>query len=259
VDAFTAHNIRFPNGECTIPGAPIWPEGDQVEAVLRTLNIAFAGQVSGKTLVDLGCLEGGWTAEFARAGFDALGIEARKVNIEKCKYVAEHLNLPNLRFCLDDALNIEQRGRFDAVFCSGLLYHLEDPAAYLRTLGEVTRRVLIIQTHYATAEESVPRQTYSLSDLVTHEGNLGRWYEEYPADADSEWVEQQTWTSYGNSRSFWLEKRHLLQVLRDVGFSPVYEQFDFLANAVTDDYIERHDRSLFVAYKADYDFNSAEL
>lgn len=251
MDDFTAHNIRFPNGECTIPGEPILAEIPQALAIRRTLDIAFAGRVSGKSLVDLGCLEGGWTVEFARAGFEALGIDARKVNLEKCEYVAEQMNLPNLRFSLDDVLNIEQYGQFDAVFCSGLLYHLDNPAAYLRTLGDVTRRVLILQTHYATTAESAARQTYALSELVTHEGNVGRWFPEYPEDADDKFLEEHPWASYGNYRSFWMEKRYLLQVLRDVGFSPVYEQFDFLTNVVTDGYIERHSRSLFVAYKAD--------
>ena len=112
MDEFTAHNIRFPSGHCTIPGEPILAEIPQALAVRRTLDVAFAGRVSGKSLVDLGCLEGGWTVEFARAGFEALGIDARKVNIEKCEYVAEQMNLPNLRFSLDDVLNIEQDGQF---------------------------------------------------------------------------------------------------------------------------------------------------
>jgi hypothetical protein len=62
---FTAHNIRFPNSECTVPGEPILADIPQAVAIRRTLDIAFAGRVSGKSLVDLGCLEGGWTVEFA--------------------------------------------------------------------------------------------------------------------------------------------------------------------------------------------------
>jgi len=226
-------------------------------ALRRSLDVAFGGQVSGKTLVDLGCCEGGWTVEFARAGFDALGIEARKLNIEKCQYVADRVKLPNLRFVLDDVSNVEHYGPFDAVFCSGLLYHLENPAEYLRTLARVTRRILLLQTHYSTiaTERSgnwpAPVEAFNLSELTSHEGNLGRWYPEYEEGLDAENVEKALWASYGNYRSFWIEKRHLIQSLRDAGFSPVYEQLDFLENNVTDEYIERNDRSLFIAYRTE--------
>jgi hypothetical protein len=59
----------------------------------------------------------------------------------------------------------------------------------------------------------------------------------------------QAWSSIGNRRSFWIEKRHLLQTLIDVGFAPVFEQYDSLSNVVEDDYIAQWGRSLFVAVR----------
>lgn len=259
MEEFTAHNIRLPGGEETFPGAPPIADRPQAVALLRTLDIAFDGRVEGRSIVDLGCLEGGWTVEFARAGFDALGLEARRLNIEKCEYVADRLNLPNLRFVQDDVHNVERYGPFDAVYCSGLFYHLDDPSAYLRTLARCTRRILLLQTHFATTDELAAAQAmdgmttverHGLSPLTSHEGVVGRWYPEYPEGEDDESVERRLWASYGNHRSFWIEKRHLIQALRDAGFSPVYEQFDFVRNNVTDDYIEQLDRSLFVAYRS---------
>jgi len=134
---------------------------------------------------------------------------------------------------------------------------LDDPAAYLRTLAAVTRRVLFLHTHFAvlheapleSGQELTPTQRFQLSPVATHEGNLGRWYPEYPEDEDTDEMEQRLWASYGNHRSFWIERRHLIQGLRDVGFSPVYEQFDWLIDNVTDDFIQQNDRGLFVAYK----------
>jgi 2-polyprenyl-3-methyl-5-hydroxy-6-metoxy-1,4-benzoquinol methylase len=247
---FTAHNICLPGGEYTVPGEPVMADGPLVGAIMNSLDVAFAGDVAGKTIVDLGCLEGGYTVEFARAGLDALGMEARKANVERCQYAAGRLGLPNLRFVLDDVRNINRYGSFDAVFCSGLLYHLDDPTAYLRTLAGVTRRVLVLQTHYATVEESWRQKDFGLSPLTAHEGNVGRWYPEYDESDTRDVIERNSWAAYGNHQSFWIEKRHLLQTLRDVGFSPVYEQFDFLTNVVLDGYIEYNNRSLFVAYRA---------
>jgi len=70
---FTAHNIRLDDGSFTKPEQP-WQMEDLVllkftKQFLRTL---FPDGVAGKRVVDLGCLEGGYTVEMARAGFDAL-------------------------------------------------------------------------------------------------------------------------------------------------------------------------------------------
>jgi hypothetical protein len=77
----------------------------------------------------------------------------------------------------------------------------------------------------------------------------GRWYAEHPEDATEEEMLSQAWSSIGNRRSFWIEKRHLLQTLIDVGFAPVFEQYDSLSNVVEDDYIAQWGRSLFVAVR----------
>jgi hypothetical protein len=143
--------------------------------------------------------------------------------------------------------NLGQYGSFDVTFCCGLLYHLEDPVTFLRTVSQLTRRVLILQTHFAT--DTVPERFPNLSELTTHEGVAGRWYSEHPEDATEEEMLSQAWSSIGNRRSFWVEKRHLLQTLIDVGFAPVYEQYDSLYNVVEDDYIAQWGRSLFVAVR----------
>ena len=55
--------------------------------------------------------------------------------------------------------------------------------------------------------------------------------------------------SVGERRSFWIEKRHLLHNLRQVGFDCVYEQYDYILDLVNDTYWEGRGRSMFVAVK----------
>ncbi|MHB1575709.1 MAG: class I SAM-dependent methyltransferase [Candidatus Dormibacteria bacterium] len=245
---FTAHNIELPDRTLTRPGASLTAKEPVTQAVLRTLDLFFppAGRAH-TTVIDLGCLEGGYTVEFARAGFDATGLEAREVNFSRCQLVASQLRLPNLHFVRDDVRNLAQYPLFDVVFCSGLLYHLDRPATFLKLLGERSRRLLILQTHYSLGS-GVPAH-FDLSELVEHDGHLGRWYREFAEEPDPDEVEASNWSSYGNSRSFWLERSHLIQAIRDAGFSTVYEQPDFVANNVTDHYIEEQQRSLFVAVR----------
>jgi SAM-dependent methyltransferase len=243
---FTAHNIELPDGTRTCPGVPVTAEEPVTGAVLRTLDTFFPP--SGRrrtTVIDLGCLEGGYTVEFARAGFDATGLEARAINFARCQLVADQLRMANLHFVRDDARNLGRYPIFDVVFCSGLLYHLDRPATFLRLLAQRTKRLLILQTHYSLSSVVPPQ--FDLSDLVEHDGYLGRWYREFAQDPDPGELEASNWSSYGNRRSFWLERSHLIQAIRDAGFTTVYEQPDFVANNVTDHYIEEQQRSLFVA------------
>jgi SAM-dependent methyltransferase len=246
--AFTAHNIALEDGTFTRPNSPVTADEPITRAVMRSLSLFFpASERKGKTIVDLGCLEGGYTVEFARAGFEATGLEAREQNIERCEYVASQLRLPNLHFVRDDARNLGEYGPFDAVFCCGLLYHLDRPASYLKLLGQQTNRLLILQTHYALPH-STPAH-FSLSELTEHDGYLGRWYQEFPEGTDQSDIEASSWSAYGNARSFWIERRHLIQAIRDAGFQTVYEQPDFVGNNVTDNYIEEQHRSLFIAVR----------
>lgn len=247
--AFVAHNIAFADGTESRPGAPLLAEAPFTQAVLRSLALALPPSDRGaSSIIDLGCLEGGYTVEFARHGYDALGLEVRELNIGKCRYVEQRAGLDNLRFVRADARDLADFGTFDAVFCAGLLYHLDDPIEFVRLLGQVTKRVLILDTHVAMARR--PRYWRKrLSRMAVHEGVPGRWYDDYPDAASPESMESAVDASYGNPRSFWVEKMHLIQELREAGFSTVYEQFDCLANVVDNVRLRMHDRVLLVALK----------
>lgn len=246
-DGFTAHNVRLADGTMTLPGTPLLADEPQVQAALRTLRVvAPISKDARPRVADLGCLEGGYAAAFASEGYDVLGIEGRESNFERCQRVAAGLELPNLSFAHDDVRNLTAHGMFDVAFCSGLLYHLERPVEFVHMLGTQTSKAVLLHTHYATSRR--PRG-YRLSRTSTNEGKRGRWYEEFSAKASNDDVEAISWASIGNDRSFWLDKDALLQTMVEAGFPVVYEQFDFLGDIVSSDYIDRHHRSLFVGVK----------
>ncbi len=201
---FTAHNIELPGGARTWPeGVQLLEDSSRCLTALRLLGEQCPpGGRAGFRVADLGCLEGGYTAAFAQAGYLAVGIEAREENMTKCRLVQEALGLPNMGFIQDDARHLQRLGQFDAVFCCGLLYHLDDPAAFLKMLGTVTRRLLIIQSHY------------SQSCHEEHEGYRGHWQPDNPSDGD-------VWGSWGNHRSFWMGRDELMRAMTDAGFTGV--------------------------------------
>lgn len=207
---FAGHNIALPDGTETLPGTPLIASNGICQAALRMMDlVAVHGERAFTRVADLGCLEGGYAAAFARAGYDVLGVEARTQNYRRCQYVASRLDLPHLNFVQDDARHLASYGEFDVVFCAGLLYHLDEPDAFLRMLGTVTARLLILQTHFSVRPDS------------THEGRRGHWY------ADST-TEDDPFGSHGNPRSFWMTERDLLAAVRDAGFGMVLTQHDYL-------------------------------
>jgi SAM-dependent methyltransferase len=225
--SFTAHRIRLDDGSHTMPEGEGWliAEDPWCAGAKRVLRTAFAGDPQGRSIVDLGCLEGGFTVEFARMGLRSLGLEVRRTNFEACLHAQRRLSLPNLAFARDDVWNLARHGPFDAAFCCGLLYHLDRPAAFLRLLGECVRRVVIVNTHVAPVGTPPDGFPFALSDLTENEGLPGRWFAEHEAD-DETALERLRWASWSNRRSFWLTRDALAQAIRAAGFDLVLEQFD---------------------------------
>src|SRR3954470_2070549 len=83
-----------------------------------------------KSILELGSLEGGQTFEMTkRPGVSVLGLEGRDYNIEKAQFAQKALKVKHAKFVhanLEDQ-PLSAYGKFDAVFCSGLLYHLPRP------------------------------------------------------------------------------------------------------------------------------------
>lgn len=246
---FTAHNVRLDDGTFTISSsAPPMDEGPWFKSSRGILETVFPGDKSKLRIVDIGCLEGGYATEFARLGFQSLGLEVRELNIAACNYIKSKTDLPNLQFVQDNALNIADHGVFDAVFCCGLFYHLDNPRKYLQTLSSVTNKLLILQTHFSTISPvdrllklpTTVRQSaarvlrrpepvkFQLSAPAEHEGLPGRWFTEFSNDKSFSKRETDKWASWDNRRSFWIQREHLLQEIKDVGFDLVLEEYDNL-------------------------------
>lgn len=272
---FTAHNILLDNGQMTMPKDQVLiADSAMWTSIEKTINLFIPPEQESRSklrAVDLGCLEAGFAVELARMGIDTLGIEAREDNIEKCEYVKSHLNLPNLNFAKDDVRNLAKYGKFDITICYGLLYHLNDPVKFLKTVSECTTRVLFLNTHFAPERDLRYKlgflnryfiapiqkrtkfleytQNYRLSGIQQNEGYRGRWFREWNQNARKDKIEKMLWASYNNNRSFWLLKKDLTKALHSAGFNSVFEQFDFTGDIAPENYTVAHSRTMFVALK----------
>ncbi len=234
---WTAHNIRLTSELMTLPNQPDFMDTDlRLRAILRILGLLYRTGLVKLRIADLGCLEGGFTLALAQRGASVIGVEARAANLDKARLLKDHFGLPNLEFLLGDVKDFTREGfgEFDVVLALGILYHLDDPLAWLRQVAEATRGVLLVDSHYAPADEAGlacldprlsalgPLEQLELGGAVYE----GRWFRERPDGADPE---PDPWASYSNSSSFWLTKESLLLGLLRSGFDVTLEQPDLTA------------------------------
>lgn len=112
--------------------------GDVVRALLGELK----GPLGLQTAVDVGCGLGYFSAFLKSLGFDVTAVDGRQQNLDE----AQRRN-PDIRFMQFDAEDaaIRSLGKFDLVFCFGLLYHLENPFLTIRHLHAMTRSLLLVE------------------------------------------------------------------------------------------------------------------
>jgi hypothetical protein len=218
------HNIKLLNGEFTNSNTIYIPENIVFKNTISFLGKILNNDFNNYTLQDSGCLDGGYSVEFAKKGFQTTGLEVRKTNYENCLFFKEHFKLPNLNFINDDVLNIENHKNYDITFCSGLLYHLENPKNVLDKITKKTNQILILNTHYIDFDDNSKYiGKYKLSKPTINEGLNGRWYIEFPDEKTHNNKEIYVYSSYDNFKSFWINKNDLIQLLYDFGYSLVLE------------------------------------
>ena len=239
---WTSHNIKLADDLTTMPGTPDFMDTDmRLAAVRRIIRSRFGDDLSGLRIADLGSLEGGFATALALDGAVVIGIEAREANVAKAELLRRRFKLSNLTFQQADvkAFTAESFGTFDVVLALGIVYHLDRPAAWLRQVAHATGTLLIVDSHFAPANDTeLALMRADIRDLspieaerVGESSYIGRWYTEFPEDISDAAREHNQWASFSNHRSFWLTEESLLRAMRDAGFDMVAQQHDATIDA----------------------------
>jgi hypothetical protein len=184
-------------------------------------RIAWAHQVlgpfDGKTVLELGPLEGAHTYMLERYGVAAItSIEANTRAFLKCLCMKEILDLRQASFKLGNFVPfLKECGNYDIILASGVLYHMTDPIELLQLIMKRTDRV-ILWTHYfndlaisrlAEKEMFMPPKTLPGTAYVGSK----RIYPQVSLD----------WKGFSGgieSHAVWLERDSLLRCFEDRGF-----------------------------------------
>jgi hypothetical protein len=110
-----------------------------------------------RTVLELGSLEGGHTFALSQRPRVArvLALEARADNIARARFVQALLGINRAEFVeanLESA-QLTKYGRFDAILCSGLLYHLPQPWQLLAQFPDISPN-LFLSTHYMADDDA---------------------------------------------------------------------------------------------------------
>lgn len=143
--------------------------GDYPHMKWKKFADAIASDLTGKTVLDIGCNAGFYSIEMKRRGAArVLGIDFDDVYLRQARFAAEVAE-QEIEFCKMSVYDIGALGeKFDVVIFMGVLYHLRHPLLALDLIREhVARDVLVFQSMQRGSKD-VPQlaENYSFSDYA---------------------------------------------------------------------------------------------
>ena len=181
--------------------------------------------ITGKSILELGPLEGGQTFALHKLGARTItAIEGNSHAFLKCLIVKELYNLGRANFLYGDIIKYLEttNATFDIIFASGVLYHMTEPLKLLWLIKHHTNRCYI-WTHYY--DQEILRDIYGDKFsarfgepiFVSQAGYSCQAYVQYYGEALD-------WQGYcgGNApSSLWLTRKDILNYLEYLGFKNI--------------------------------------
>jgi tRNA (mo5U34)-methyltransferase len=175
-DYFWWHSIRLNSGRIT-------PGQKTIECMDRETNGTFDQlDLRGRTVLDIGAWNGGFSIEAKRRGADrVVALDGAVWNnptlrgretFELAKLLCE-VEIEAVEQDLDSPqLSLDYLGDFDIVLFLGVFYHLVDPIAALREIAQRAKRVLVVETYIErTLQEDRPMMVFYPGDELGGDGS----------------------------------------------------------------------------------------
>jgi tRNA (mo5U34)-methyltransferase len=136
------HDLEL-RGVRTAPGHPLGPF---LEELWEQVEPAFPADMTGKTVLDIGCNAGFYSLRLHRRGARVTGIDHDPRYLAQARFAAEVLGA-DIEYERLDAYDVERLGRdFDYVLFMGVFYHLRHPLLALDRVAGLVRERLVFQT-----------------------------------------------------------------------------------------------------------------
>lgn len=185
------------------------------------------GDVTGRSILECGPLEGGHSFMMSRAGAHVLAIEAQSRAYLKCLIAKELLGMDRVRFELGDFMEYLRttESTFDVCVASGVLYHMRNPVETIALTARVAQ-VLVLWTHYYDAETLAKGPDFPgrfpSQELFNYEGFEHTLYRhEYGAALSA-----QGFCGGSAPHSAWMSREEILNALENFGWKVVAIAFE---------------------------------
>lgn len=215
------HNFNL-GGVLTNPAHPEYPESRW-----RLIEPHIPRDLTGKTVLDLGCNAGYFSIQMRKRGASVMGVDVTPWSIQQAKFVAKYYDL-EIQYKVENIYEflLKNRRGFDYVLFLGLFYHLRYPLFALDKISEITREKMYFQTVIkgtAPISESDPglpfeqRRLYLEDDYPLTESKVF----EHPDYPKMYFIENKF---NGDSTNWWFANRTCVHaLLRSAGFRNVQE------------------------------------
>lgn len=139
------HNIHLPDGTQTAPDHFL---GDFPAFKWRELENIIPQNLSGISVLDIGCNAGFYSIELAKRGAHVTAIDLDTLYLKQAEWIIG-------QFGLEDKITLKQQQvydlahddeKYDIVWFMGVFYHLRYPLLALDILTQKTREKLVFQT-----------------------------------------------------------------------------------------------------------------
>lgn len=150
------HNLHLPGGVQTAPNHPL---GDFPAFKWRQLEQTLPDDLSGWSVLDIGCNAGFYSFELAKRGAEVCGIDMDPHYLRQAHWACEQLGLADkVSFRQMQVYELARSTEcYDLVLFMGVFYHLRYPLLALDIVAERTERMLVFQS-LSTSEKTVEPQ-----------------------------------------------------------------------------------------------------
>lgn len=157
------HNIHLPDGAQTAPDHFL---GDFPRFKWDAIKDRIPEDLTGKTVLDIGCNAGFYSMELASRGAQVTAIDMDPRYLKQAEWVAG-------QFGLGDRVTVREqqvydlaaeREPYDLVWFMGVFYHLRYPLLALDIISRITRETLLFQTLTIPGDESVEIEDIPLKE-----------------------------------------------------------------------------------------------
>ena len=142
------HRIDLGGGLYTKTESVMGEPVDHPAGPWGVIGKCIPADLSGKTVLDVGCNAGFYAIEAKRRGAArVLGVDGQRQHVRQAVFVRGALGL-DIEYRRMNVYELNRRtvGQFDITLALGLVYHLKHLVLALENLYEVTRELLVVET-----------------------------------------------------------------------------------------------------------------